>query len=102
MVEKLCINCIHYADSFLFKHYREVFCINEKLDTGEKNVVDGSMVKIKEKCLDVRLDESLCGWTGNWWEPRSPKISEKTETKGIAAPSTTSSRRKQPTLEDLM
>ena len=83
---KLCINCIHYADTFLFKHYKEVFCTNELLNTEQQNPVTGGFIKVAERCLEVRLREELCGWEGKWWEPRPSNITAISETKEIAAP----------------
>ena len=105
MKDKLCINCSHYANTFLFNHYKQVYCLNEKLNTPEVNVVTGEFLKIKEMCLDVRLDENLCGWEGRWWEPRFSQITEKEETKSIAAPTTshrTARSKGKISLEDLI
>lgn len=105
MKDKLCINCLHFASTFFFKHYKEVSCTNEKLNMEDINVVTGDFLKIKEMCLDVRLDENLCGWEGKWWEPRYSHITEKEETKSIAAPTTsrsTAKSRSKISLEDLI
>ena len=107
MTEKLCINCAFYADTFLFRHYREVYCTNEKLNTKEINPINGSFMKVEEKCIEVRFSEQYCGWEGKWFEPRSSlqqEITVATEEKkqeAKASRPTTRSASKV-TLEDLM
>jgi hypothetical protein len=105
---KFCKDCRFLHGAFLIEKWQDRICSHRLLDIADSlNPVTGVPYKLAETAYAVRMEETLCGIEGKWFEYADSRLYIENLYEKAATPSTPSTQ-KQPSsgkknrLEDFM